>query len=588
MHAHLATTPPQLEKRRQADLPATRIDWRGLAAAWLFFWYFSGVTHLLLLASGATGFFPLRQGIVVSTLWLIPMLLFPARSRAIAGGVGLLLWAFSLVNLGYYAIYRQEFSQSVLFIAFESNPAEASEYIGNYFRWWMLPALAVYSAGAGWLWQRVRPLAMRRRTAWLTATVILLAVTLPATIKVARKRSLAPDAWSESIMNRMEPAVPWQFAFGLVKYEAQLAQMQALLERNRQLPPVANLVDARSGTPGTLVLVIGESTNRQHMSLYGYARETTPKLKALRDRLAVFENVVASRPYTIETLQQALTFADQENPSLHLTSPSLMNIMKQAGYKTYWITNQQTLTKRNTMLTNFSEQTDEQIYLNHSRSQNSYQFDGNVLEPFAKVLADAAERKFIVVHLLGAHMRYEYRYPPEFERFRDKTGLPDWATERHQSMINHYDNAILYNDHVVASLLETLDKAGGKSMMLYFADHGEDVYDTPDHNFIGRNEAKPTPAMYTVPFLLWRSPEWQAAHPRRFAGQTGRAWQTSHLIHTWADLAGLSFEGYDPTKSIVNPAFRERPLWVGDPASPKSLVDLRGMLAAGRPAARTD
>jgi len=33
-----------------------------------------------------------------------------------------------------------------------------------------------------------------------------------------------------------------------------------------------------------------------------------------------------------------------------------MNIMKQAGYRTYWITNQQTLTKRNTMLTNFSEQ----------------------------------------------------------------------------------------------------------------------------------------------------------------------------------------------------------------------------------------
>ncbi|MFO6427989.1 hypothetical protein ACLBOM_34695 [Escherichia coli] len=30
-----------------------------------------------------------------------------------------------------------------------------------------------------------------------------------------------------------------------------------------------------------------------------------------------------------------------------------MNMMKQAGYKTFWITNQQTMTARNTMLTVF-------------------------------------------------------------------------------------------------------------------------------------------------------------------------------------------------------------------------------------------
>lgn len=69
----------------------------------------------------------------------------------------------------------------------------------------------------------------------------------------------------------------------------------------------------------TLVLVIGESTTRQHMSLYGYTRPTTPKLEALRGQLTVFNEVFASRPYTIEALQQILTFADQENPNS--TSP---------------------------------------------------------------------------------------------------------------------------------------------------------------------------------------------------------------------------------------------------------------------------
>ncbi|QRJ65791.1 phosphoethanolamine transferase CptA [Azospira restricta] len=558
-----------------------RIDWRALARAYLFFWYFSGVSHLLLLASGATGFFPFRQGLLVSALWLVPLLLLPRHGRRIAALVGAVLWACSLVNLGYFAIYGQEFSQSALYIVFESNPAEAGEYLGNYFAWWMPPAALAYTAGAVWLWRGLRPLAMPRRQAWAIVALVLLVVFLPATLKTARKRSLLSEAWAESVMNRLEPAVPWQFAFGLVRYEEQLAQMQSLLEKNKSLPPLAKLVDANGGLPATLVLVIGESTNRQHMGLYGYARDTSPQLQALHGQLTAFDNVIASRPYTIETLQQALTFADQENPDLHLSRPSLMNLMKQAGYKTYWITNQQTLSKRNTMLTNFSEQTDEQVYLNHTRSQNSYQFDGNVLTPFARILGDAAERRFIVVHLLGTHMRYEYRYPPEFEHFKDASGLPGWVGDKHLAMINHYDNAVRYNDFVVASLVERLAAAGGRSLMLYFADHGEDVYDTPPHDFIGRNEASPTPAMYTVPFLLWRSPEWQAAHPRSFAGQTGRLYQTAHLIHTWADLAGLSFDGYDPTKSVVNERFKERPLWVGAPGSAKGLVDLRPMLAGG-------
>ena len=47
---------------------------------------------------------------------------------------------FSLFSLGYFAIYGQEFSQSVIFIMFESNPAEASEYFRQYFAWWMVPA----------------------------------------------------------------------------------------------------------------------------------------------------------------------------------------------------------------------------------------------------------------------------------------------------------------------------------------------------------------------------------------------------------------------------------------------------------------
>ena len=565
-----------------------RIDWRGIGWAYIFFWYFSGLMHVLLQLGGATTSYGLRQATVASILWLIPLLLFPQRTRQISAVIGLVLWAFSLVSLGYYCVYGQEFSQSVIFIMFESNPAEAREYFSQYFVWWMVPALVIYSAIAWLLWRQVRPIHLSRRAAWIAVALIAIALFAYPQIKNINRGVLSSAMAAETIQKRMEPAVPWQMLVGYMQYQEQLAGMQELLDQNRKLPPIMNLVEANAEQPKTLVLVIGESTNRQHMSLYGYPRQTTPKLDALRNQLTVFNKVIGPRPYTIEVLQQVLTFADQENPDLYLTTPSLMNIMKQAGYKTFWITNQQTMTKRNTMLTNFSQQTDEQFYLNNSRDQNSRSYDENVIEPFQKVLADPAEKKLIIVHLLGTHMKYEYRYPPEFARFNDRAGLADWATPDQIPVINNYDNAVLYNDEVVANLISSFSATNPNGLLVYFSDHGEDVFDSPGHKILGRNEGRPTEPMYAVPFFTWESESWKKQHPRDLRKFADRPYQTSHFIHTWADLAGLRFEGFDSTKSLVSKDFKERPLWVGDPNAPKAMIDMRAMQPPRQSASKTD
>ena len=61
---------------------------------------------------------------VLSTIWLAPVLLFPRWTKPLAAVIGLVLWAASLVGLSYFGIYHQEFSQSVIFVMFESNTAE--------------------------------------------------------------------------------------------------------------------------------------------------------------------------------------------------------------------------------------------------------------------------------------------------------------------------------------------------------------------------------------------------------------------------------------------------------------------------------
>ena len=543
----------------------------------LYFWYFSTVLQIAILASGYSGTNGFRDSILFSSLWLLPVFLLPQYTRILAAVIGVILWAASLSMLGYYVIYGQEFSQSVLFVMFETNTHEASEFLGQYFSLKLILIALAYTAGAILLWTRLRPVYIPNPWRWLVSFALLYGLVIHpvASNMLSQKQDIVKA--SSGLMSRLEPAAPWQLIMGYVQYRHQLNSLNKLLDSNSALAPLANLKDTSGDAPRTLVLVIGESTQRGRMSLYGYPRETTPELDALHKndpRLTVFNNVVTSRPYTIEILQQALTFADEQNPDLYLTKPSLMNMMKQAGYKTFWITNQQTMTERNTMLTVFSKQTDVQYYMNQQRTQSAREYDTNVIKPFKTVLADPAPKKFIIVHLLGTHIRYDFRYPEGWSKFNSQTDHQPAGLNRDQSdTYNSYDDANRFNDHVVATLINDYKATDPNGFLLYFSDHGEEVYDTPPHTIQGRNEEKPTRHMYTIPFILWTSDKWQTVHPRDLAADVNRKYSSSQLIHTWSDLAGLSYDGYDATRSVVSPQFVQATRWIGNPYKKNALRD---------------
>ena len=557
--------------KQKSSKTGLNTQWKAILSLYLFFAYFSVLPQLILYVTDNTIFVGLRQAIVMSILWFVPVILFPRFAKPITAVIGVLLWLTSLVSIAYFCIYGQEFSQSVIFTIFESNPAESQEFIAQYFVWWMMPVFLGHTLVSWLLWRNVKPFEMPAKKALLVSALILVGLIVYPLLKYKFIDRDPVDQVVEKLQVRFEPAVPWQLVIGYVQYREQLANMEALLRGNAQIPPLQNLQDKNADLPATLVLIIGESTNRQHMSLYGYPRKTTPLLDAMKDDLLVFKQVIGPRPYTIEALQQVLTFADQQHPDLYLTKPSIMNMMRQAGYKSFWITNQQTMTKRNTMLTTFSKYTDKQVYLNNTRLQNSRQYDGDVLAPFAEALQDPAPRKLIVLHLLGTHMKYKYRYPDEYIHFKDNANLAPVLGKNKVEVINSYDNAVLYNDFVVSNIIKTYEKSRQNGFLVYFSDHGEDVYEAPGYNMLGRNEASPTLPMYAVPFLLWMTPDWRAKMPEINNDVLERPYSMSHFIHTWADLAGLQFTDYEPHKSLINPKFEALPLLVGNPDDPKSL-----------------
>jgi heptose-I-phosphate ethanolaminephosphotransferase len=536
--------------------------------SFLLFWYLTSVTQLLISLSGAASFEGFKDATISAFLWMIPILIFPRYVKKLTAGLGVLLWLFALPGFGYFLIYGQELTQSLMFIIFESNQSESAEYLQNYLSVKVVLGYLAFTLIPVFIWRYIKPYTDERKPAYISSFVITTLIFMTPVTRAFEYGNI--NAAYKNINRHLSVAPPWQLGFGYSNYQRELHEVEQQLLSLDRIPTLKHLTETKKVLPTTLVLVIGESTTRIHMGLYDYARETTPKLSRIRDELTVFKNVFASRPNTIESLEQVLTFADQEHPDLYKTTPSLIAIMKQAGYKTYWITNQQTLTKRNTMLTTFAKQADEQVFLNNARSQNAYSFDEKVLDPYTKALEKQDEKKLIIVHLLGTHMKYAYRYPESYNLFKDAVGLPAAVASDVDKvqLINSYDNAILYNDFIVYELINRLKKSNinhAQSLLVYFSDHGEDVYDTAPHDFKGRNEGAPTYPMYAVPFIVWHSENWQEAAKLANPNIQNRQYDNADFIYTWSDLIGLSYEGYRDDESLLSKRFKEDTILVGNP-----------------------
>lgn len=541
--------------------------------SYLLFWYLTSTTQLLLAISGAVSLEGIKDTTITAVLWLIPVLLFPQHAKKTTGVFGVLIWLLALPGFGYFLVYRQELTQSLMFIIFESNQSESVEYFQNYLSLSVVIGFIVFTLVPVYLWTKIKPFTMNRSNTYLLSTI---AVSLVFLSPVARAISKGdPKAAYKSIDRHLSVGSPWQLILGYKHYDDELKVVEQNLLSFNKIPPLEKFKEAKKTLPTTIVIVIGESTTRVHMGLYGYQRDTNPKLSSIKNELHVFNNVFSSRPNTIESLEQVLTFADQEHPDWYKTKPSVLAMLKQAGYKSYWISNQQTLTARNTMLTTFAKQADEQIFLNNARSQNSYSFDEKVLEPYTAKLSQPDEKKLIVVHLIGTHMKYAYRYPASYHYFKDDKGVVADMSEDKIQTINEYDNAIRYNDHVVYELISRLKQSDQHSLLVYFSDHGEDVYDSKPHDFKGRNEGKPTYPMYAIPFIVWHSKNWERAD--QFADNKifDRQYDNADFIYTLSDMLGLSYEGYLDDESLISKKFVEDNIVVGNPHG-KSLALLKG------------
>ncbi|MCF6295421.1 MAG: phosphoethanolamine transferase [Flavobacteriaceae bacterium] len=302
------------------------------------------------------------------------------------------------------------------------------------------------------------------------------------------------------------------------------------------------------------VIVIGESTNKLHFQLNGeYYRETTPLLNEIENEIVALKNVISPHAYTIGSLTKGLTLGNVENPDGKYQG-SIIQLLNQAGFKTYWVSNQRPIGISDTHVTKIARGVNKIIFLNIKHTSEKTPFDEELITELNKIVLEDGEKKVVFLHMMGAHLNYKKRYPTGFDYFKDNP-LTKFKRKKVFEIINAYDNVMLYTDYVLREIIETVRINDVNSYVLYFSDHGQEVYDEID--FLGQTiDQMVTKNMYEIPMFLWMSNNFK--DNKQIALNLDKKYMNDDLIHTIADLCNISSNEIDSTRSIFNHSFKER------------------------------
>ncbi len=244
--------------------------------------------------------------------------------------------------------------------------------------------------------------------------------------------------------------------------------------------PVKPTLTARAATPGVpnIVVVIGESLNRDHLGLYGYGRDTTPQLSAMlrRGEMLAMQNAVGVSPRTLTSVPYMLTGLQGVDPKgVIYTVPTLFNYAKSGGYQTALITAQdfewrnldQLLVDGD--LDHYQQGVDFSADVSVSVGADDLQVLERGILPYLKRAAEQSEPFMLVAQMSGSHTPFSAQVPQAY-----KVYLP----EDDPNGVNAYDNTVRYADLYLSRLVEEARRIDPNTWVFYASDHGEHVSDT--------------------------------------------------------------------------------------------------------------
>ena len=328
-----------------------------------------------------------------------------------------------------------------------------------------------------------------------------------------------------------------------------------------------------------VVYVIGESYIKSHSQLYGYYLPTTPNLcnEQKKGNLYVFDDVVS--PFNQTTLTMKNTFncnslCEKEKWS---DKPFFPAIFCKAGYDVYYWDVQKRTDGSEQALHQFSM--DSYLY-NKYFTENVYKqlgnktfkLDGDAVSDFKSNAQLSHNYNLIIFHFMGQHVLCINRYPSNkiFNKFSASSIRNDesYMDASKKQQIAEYDNATYYNDYVMKRIFDMFRNKN--AVILYFSDHGEEVYDYRDSR--GRVDFDPNMVkqglkyQFEVPFMIWCSDKYQKKHPlimRNISSALHKPFESDDIYNVLFHLGGLETNYYRPVRDLISPSYVPKDRIVG-------------------------
>ena len=458
--------------------------------------------------------------------------------------LGIILF-FNSIDLFLYLNFSSQLTPELINIFFETNKNEAAEFIITFFNKNILIVLFYFFICIISLkfWKKLGFFKLISLT-FLSIFLITYTFDIPGNLTLRKKHVIKNIHHSFS------------------RYYKEANDLKNFMKNFEKY--TAHITAENTEEEAVYILIIGESFTKHHSSLYSYPRNTNPYMKSLKDKeeLFVFNDVVSPHHFTRDTLKKLVTTYSHDSQTGFEKSMNIIDIMKKAGFKTYWISNQEDFAFRGAGLSAVIHRADvvnftQELYLADKEEKN---YDEKLLPMFKNAINDkTAKKKFIVVHLFGSHPGYKYRYPNNFitfsldstEEFFNKNQI------LHKEDVNHYDNSLVYNDSVIIkSIIEDNNLRNLNSFILYLSDHGQDVHDELD------TTSSPPPINtlrgVEIPMIFWSSPLYNDYHKENInniKSSLNNPYCSEDIIYSLIDLANIKYSEHHSEKSIINKNF---------------------------------
>ena len=302
------------------------------------------------------------------------------------------------------------------------------------------------------------------------------------------------------------------------------------------------------------VLVVGESARAENFGILGYGRETTPKLNK-QSGLVAFTDVYSCGTETAVSVPCMFSNMGRKdyNATKARNQEGLLDVLKRAGIEVVWRDNQSGCkgTCDRVAFQDVSNLKDPLLCANNECH------DEILLQGLEAFIDSLDKDTVLVLHQMGSHgPEYFKRYPKAFEKFTpvcESNALNNCSRE---SIVNGYDNTLLYTDHVLSTLIDMLRSRQDKvdTAMLYLSDHGESL---GEYNLFLHG----TPYMLApdqqkhVPMMIWLSDNYQksfAVNPECLARERNAPLSQDNLFHSMLGLLRVDTKVYDPSLDMFS------------------------------------